>query len=251
MKKMKTLTLQGNTFEVVDEQARNDIEALAKNTASVQPDFAQNNPEAADYIKNRPFYSEGVETITETRETHDQTSAGSYVVDEEFAKLLLEHKESVVCVSKISGITYTYAGSEEREDSYRISLNNNSPGILVIYKSEPDTIRWTDGGGYGGDEGSITITYEKETIHKLDKKYLPDNIGGCVLYASFGNLWRDADCTVGVTRDELLAMRGAYVGIQDETGNYYTCLRISDYETYAKAYLESDYSVATIEYRPK
>ena len=52
MEKMKTLTIQGTTFEIIDEEARSNIAKLSNTNV----DYNQNDPMAADYIKNRPFY---------------------------------------------------------------------------------------------------------------------------------------------------------------------------------------------------
>ena len=63
MNKMKTLTLQGTTFEVVDEAARNEIAEVKNNVENlpkvepVQPDWNQNDPNAPDYVKNRTHYT--------------------------------------------------------------------------------------------------------------------------------------------------------------------------------------------------
>lgn len=62
MEKMKSLTLQGITFEVTDEQARNDIQTLSDTIEAIptlaQPDLAQNDPTQPDYVKNRTHWEE-------------------------------------------------------------------------------------------------------------------------------------------------------------------------------------------------
>jgi hypothetical protein len=122
-KKMKTLTLGGETFEVTDEVARNEISKIKEEgSGGVQPDLAQNDPTAPDYVKNRTHYEELVEFIPETSVVT--------VANEQYGGLCMAMIESPVIED---GKTYLVVFNG---DNYRCIAKEGGLGNEVIMGGE-------------------------------------------------------------------------------------------------------------------
>ena len=127
------------------------------------PDYEQNDSTALDYIKNRPFYS-----VT-TNLYSDKDKANNYngisvnfdlEVGKNYVVSINETEYSCVCEQS------TYNDSEAKKlacGDYAIYIADG-----LLYFTYP----------YGEDNLTINITIVLEDIKKLDKKYLPDDIGG-------------------------------------------------------------------------
>ena len=139
---------------------------------SVQPDWNQNDPEAADYVKNRTHYSEfGMTTLVETQtvnvESPEQAAFDAFPLELNV------------------GSTYTviWDGAEYKCVSYFAEgpnapcIGNGTLGGLDGGNDEPFLIIARDGSTmlFAEAAGAHTIRIDglKETVHTIDPKYLP------------------------------------------------------------------------------
>ena len=146
----------------------------------VQSDYEQNDSDAADYIKNRPFYSSGITEVTLLDGTFDfaeNPDTGLYLYSEESSAIFEELKTYTVL---FDGTSYSCIGYIPMEGSpvllgnaslLGVSGGNNEPFLmltadshLVIYTNSTDASH------------TVKIIDPRETIKKLDEKYLPDEI---------------------------------------------------------------------------
>jgi hypothetical protein len=143
--------------------------AIIQKMKSFRGNWNQNDPTADDYIKNRPFYSEGVK------------------------------EQTVVLVDNLTSDVYSdYHPSCNfvPGQSYTVTYNGVTYSDLVCYRNESYNVICDEDNGYPcyiDDDGgnglfiganddnwtiSITTTIATEVIHKIDKKFidLPNNI---------------------------------------------------------------------------
>jgi hypothetical protein len=202
MKKMKTLTLQGIPFEVVDEAARNDIESvkdtlenLPKNEI-VTPDLAQNDPTAPDYVKNRTHYEEAAVVneplnITWDGNTEGLVSFGGMMFKVSDAILTDEQIKSVTIVDGDTELPLTdedwsgmVAAGNVTEDFVNLNfyvLFIRKAGAVVQGLALPETgiyFRNMEDNYVSSLTTTEPVEHTKTVVKKLDKKYLPDDIGG-------------------------------------------------------------------------
>ena len=133
------------------------------------PDYKQNTPDAVDYIKNRPFYSE---YITLFEQSNSNVIYGTIGVSAKFDLYIgEEYKVTIngtvynsVCKysdqeGKILGNPKYYSG-EDNGESYGISLKNGKlRGAFADISTSPTNLK-----------------IEYESIKKMEKKYLPDGV---------------------------------------------------------------------------
>lgn len=247
MPKMKTLTLRGITFEVADEQARNDIETLSNTVDAIptpiQADLSQNDSTAADYVKNRTHYvEEGIKLqwdgSTEGREVgtwrYDNTSqytlckvsdkvytADDFVPRDDYGlKLTVIGSEMdtainemylylnditedaglpllLVCVSGINTSRHPClisVGAPVDFDQATAGFDLHLPSAGTYLADMSNAAFWDDDAGVDIPIGYIASVTSEGTVHKLDKKYLPDDIGGGVFkvnvsYDATNSVW--------------------------------------------------------------
>ena len=145
-----------------------------------QADYEQNDSTAKDYIKNRPFYSSGIVEDTLLDGTFDfveNPDFGLYQYSEESSAIFEELKTYTVI---FDGTSYSCTGYIPMEEApavlgnvslLGVSGGNNEPFLmltadshLVIYTNSTDASH------------TVKIIDPRETIKKLDEKYLPDEI---------------------------------------------------------------------------
>ena len=140
-------------------------------------DWNQNDPNAPDYLKNRPFYYDPGTTT----KTYDGVNP---VVDAGFCTLLIEEINSVRVVSgqhtyKYAGNTISY-GSERKLYRMQSTASSNVNCYIEVSKSDGgvfDTLRLANGPEYSlrAIAGTVSVIREA-TICKLDEKFIPDTI---------------------------------------------------------------------------
>ena len=166
--------------------------ALVQKMKDFRGNWNQNDASADDYIKNRPFYSEA-EKVTILKESSHISSSGSFFIVE--APIAL--KDGTVYQVVYNGIEYKCRAEkfigpnnlamlnvstyEEAADSIVLGNvailtgtgNTGEPFIIMNYPGY--AIEWVD----LSEAAACTIgIYENgEIIHKIDPKYLPDDIG--------------------------------------------------------------------------
>ena len=137
---------------------------------SIQSDWNQSDETASDYIKNRTHYTE-TSIISETRTVKE-------LVDEKFAQLLLENRQTAQyiifggnellvynreLINDDDTIGWSVIGENFREIAIHVSKNSANREMkdkIYIY----------------GETLEITINTINEMVHQLDEKFIPDTI---------------------------------------------------------------------------
>ena len=154
-----------------------DYNALA-NLPDIGKDWNQNDPAADDYIKNRPFYSEDpVKTIVLPETTIYLEDAYGYLYDP--FKIKLEKGKTYTVV--FDGITYTSIAKATFSDEpfignssilgWNDNIDTGEPFFVDVWNDEEVTFSATSSG-----EHTITVWCDDAVVHKIDKKYLPDDL---------------------------------------------------------------------------
>lgn len=158
------------------------------------PDWNQNDPSAPDYVKNRPFYTETdvVDVVPTTDVTfeadpeHPEFIVGSYVCHssgrfiEGTLYTIVWDGKIYDCVAKKDESDSVYIGNDwlwYGDDSFD---DDGTPFVFSTYlDSDPDGYI-VECGTYPGTNATVSVCVKakQETVHKLDSKYLPDDIGG-------------------------------------------------------------------------
>ena len=148
--------------------------ALTQKMKKYRGNWDQNDPTADDYIKNRPFYTDGYITLIKnktfiTYEDYELCSPFAFkIVEGEVYKVIWNGKEyeCIACIDRYGG---TYIGN--------IGLMNEGK-----YTGEPFFYDYMDYGD--GDieyfwcvknSGTHTMSIYKQNVKKIDSKYLPEN----------------------------------------------------------------------------
>ena len=147
--------------------------------ANVQADWNQNDETAADYVKNRPFYIANVqETIL--AEDPEMFDSNTYTVNKGLVEgalyCVVIDGVSYECVARNDGSGTLYIGNQVVAGDWEFleTIESNEP-FFIYYNSEQDPYALCVG-VYDGQTHSITVLEKEETIVKLDKKYLPDDL---------------------------------------------------------------------------
>ena len=183
---------------------------------AVQADWNQNDPEAADYIKNRPFYEEegrvtlysGTVELTENdRYVDGGTGKTYYATDVEDLFGLDANKSYFI---KFNGVEYIpeVVGDEYGVVLYVNELCDFSYFIRTYTDSNYGSLTVLQPGNH-----SLEISYVDTVVHKIDHKFLPvldwNNIENRPFYD-----------TTAVTRKVIFD--GTVDGFYDNSGEYTT-----------------------------
>ena len=146
--------------------------ALKQKMKNFRGNWDQNDPTADDYIKNRPFYSEGndVEILSKTIVPNEfSVMLMSPLVAGQKYKIIFDGGEytsiarlynGIIVVGNLSIIDGTSGGDSDTGEPFLVGAQD-----LFVEIAIKDTQHHT-----------IQILESKEVIHKIDKKYLPDDI---------------------------------------------------------------------------
>ena len=151
----------------------------------IQQDWNENNPESRSYIANRTHWIEKHRTIILDSLSRNSWSGNeiAYWSNHPIISQLEEGKEYIVAVSS------EYEGENAREYCCKCQRYNNESLLLGedLYENYPNNQYPFGIYIYSDGECSITtlesircisISYETEIIHKIDKKFLPEGTGG-------------------------------------------------------------------------
>lgn len=155
------------------EQARINIGVSGSTGSSAQPDYNQNDPTAADYIKNRPFY---MGDLTEVELAPEQT----VTIDDGYIQFdnLLTFVEGETYFVTFNGKLYECVAWVGDEDSICIGNGNIYGGVGLgdevpfscdSYSNGECYLNVIDNGDY-----TIKITGKEQEIVKVDPKFLPE-----------------------------------------------------------------------------
>lgn len=215
------------------------------------PDMSQNDPTAPDYVKNRTHYTEtSIINKTVMLEPTGESSVQP-IYDIELA--------NAICNNPSSASLYIYSVSVTC--SLGEVIEENGSEITYAIDDGEFVVDGTTGyiylnsGLLHGGPAELSAPVMAETVHKLDKKYLPDDVGGgvTVFYVAYDYLCHDKEMTVKVSKDEYrLALSSGVVTIATPDGYsvYYPSYTDFGYD-YAKVSLWDDggwWTVYTSEY---
>lgn len=139
-----------------------------------RPNWVQNDPDALDYIKNRPFYEE-VKFITEGDITDDNSilPEGKYELGKIYIVEVSGVQHQLEFMSVINGENRYYAGFNIRGTRYGIDAMDSTKPCLYYYMGNVSPAD----GLYSLIVYNITrpahVRVLHRAIHKIDEKYLP------------------------------------------------------------------------------
>jgi len=155
--------------------------AAGDDGSAVQPDLSQNDPAAADYVKNRTHYEETKNVVIaedpqarnimpHIKSTVEGYSTNGYlrgdaIIPGETYVVNFDGVDYVGVAYEGSSIVCIFGGGDGKSDYTKAPFN-----ILVLPENEV-MLMTTD-----GKQHQLKIVHVQKHIKKLDKKYLPDSI---------------------------------------------------------------------------
>lgn len=152
----------------------------------VQPDYAQNDSTQPDYIKNRTHYVENVSTSSVWNQTGCNVGSGTTSPGGYPATFNITTGDKYNVTISQGSTSKTYEGLTAEYDSVFNGLAlrknwSNSMGmsdtstdaLLLVVQPSNVVLRSAD---IYGENCTVQVSEVTETVHKLDPKYLPDNV---------------------------------------------------------------------------
>lgn len=136
--------------------------ALKQKMKNFRGNWNQNDPTADDYIKNRPFYSEGALVEIVSNLTSEDYNNGNHPK----CNFIPDNKYKVIWNGKVYDnlICYEFQGCNViGGNGYPFYIDDDGGYNLYIDYNE------------GNGNFVVSIYLDETVIHKLDEKYLPDN----------------------------------------------------------------------------
>lgn len=144
-------------------------------------DWNQDDPEAPDYIKNRPFYEGDILLLTCEFDGSEENATYYHLQSDnkdELAEILINNEYLLL---EINGVTEKIIRTiHETSDGDVIEICKESDGTDIFHfmKDEYDNLRYNN---YGESmPRSFIAKFHSFGIKKIDKKYLPDDIGTAI-----------------------------------------------------------------------
>lgn len=198
----------------------------ALDNAQVQPDLSQNDPNAADYVKNRTHWV-GIGTVIE-----EQTIEGFAVMENSIYTVLNPFIFSPIADDRYivhwDGIAYDVEAQSldgclclGNENYLTMNTGGDIPFAILVFE---------DGNIYIATEStanSHTICIEGEVVHKLDKKFLPDREEDIIFTAEYDTEvgWYRYSCNSSYekARNAILHNESTpRMMVYEDNGSYYT-----------------------------
>lgn len=194
--------------------------ASGKEKINVQANYNQNDEKAADYIVNRPFYSEwndffnqevsfSYSSFEQDGKTYYQLSSNEFSNPFDYDSLLKTTGFTIsingtkynlpVCIIEPAGYkTYAnYYSTEIADDLIGIQFSFRKLEIIIVTLNKPSN----------PEDLNKTIILSKETVHKMDSKFVGHPLN-----------FTEENATVGTTYEEPTFVLEKH---QNETGTYY------------------------------
>ena len=164
-----------------------DIEDIIEDKLE-KPDWEQNDETASDYIKNRPFYEETVDTSMYYVKKHNITIPDDKVINDaiSFTNTLNFDEQYIVtfddqeyfCEVRRTAYGYKYLGNqilgtEAFNFAYPSTIVSEEPFFLVTSGSSNSVVASPGDHTISVRKGDITF---ETVIHKIDEKFIPDSI---------------------------------------------------------------------------
>lgn len=150
--------------------------ALKQKMKNFRGNWDQNDPAADDYIKNRPFYDESKTTII-LPETKIEVE---YAYDEIYKPFSIKLEKGKTYTVIFDGVRYESVAKEYYDDEpfignssilgWNDNIDTGEPFFIDVYVEDVAFAAATVG------THTISVSFIEGEIHKLDKKYLPDDI---------------------------------------------------------------------------
>lgn len=154
----------------------------------VQPDYAQNDSTQSDYIKNRTHYVESVSTSSVWYQTNVEVGSGTSSPGAYSGTFTLTSGRSYRVVITSGGNTVTYNGIVAESYDNGMLLRKNWANITSSPSAQNDafyilvqasSIILASVDVYGSN-CIVQVSETNENVHKLDAKYLPENLAEVV-----------------------------------------------------------------------
>ena len=138
-----------------------------------KPDWNQNDSAAADYVKNRPFYTGTVETVLVEERTVEFTTTGDGFYKAEISSSFGVTVGKTYTVTW-DGTAYKYTNANGEPFLGNLSLigvgpDTGEPFIMLVTNGEKVQIATADTSA----SHTISISVVVESVVKIDPKYLP------------------------------------------------------------------------------
>ena len=179
------------------DQLKTFYNALEQKMKSLRGDWNQNDPNADDYIENRPFYSEVKDAVALPKTTITVDGAGQEIYDPFRISLIKGVTYTVV----FDGKTYECIAKETYENEVFIGnsgilgWNDNKdtgePFFIDVY-TEEDFSEVCFAANTSGTH-AISVSVIQEVVHKLDKKFIDMPEGGGVTPDELAQVAFDGD----------------------------------------------------------
>ena len=176
--------LSTNDFTLAEKTKLADIEAGAEK--NVQGDWAQNDTTADDHIKNRTHYVEFVSTSVVWEQSGCSVGSGTTSPGGYPATFNITTGDKYNVTISQGSTSKTYEGLTAEYDSVfnGLALRKNwsdsmgvsdtsTDALLLVVQPSNVVLRSAD---IYGENCTVQVSEVTETIHKLDPKYLPDNV---------------------------------------------------------------------------
>lgn len=190
--------------------------SIARVSDIVQPDFSQSDSEAPDYVKGRTHYEETTVVNEPLNITWDGNTEGLLRVNSIYYKI----SDLVLTDEQIKSITYTDSSGTTIvvANSWNMMVNMGTAHeggaslgtYCYVVKKDGAVIEgktFNEAGIYFVSFGGVYVTsltttepveQTKTVVHKLDKKFLPDDVGGGGLFVvtvtRYEGSMYEADC---------------------------------------------------------
>lgn len=133
-----------------------------------KPDWNQNDPTAADYVKNRPFYADDPERPVFDAEVFVE-SDGGYAVTEQTLIIKTGNVYAVI----FDGVRYDCVAFDMWGAP---CIGNGAIAGGEIGNGEPFVCVGNFNLIYTSTSGEHTVSIKEGEVHKIDEKYLPDTV---------------------------------------------------------------------------
>ena len=155
--------------------------ALKQKLKNYRGNWDQNDPSATDYIKNRPFYTDGTKNkicvkertfIFDSNGVIEQPNLGYFLIEGETYTVIWDGI-SYECVARNDGYDDIYIGNQEFAS---VLMGWNFP--VTIVSNEPFFIATQANYNYrciAAVEGTHKVSIVQPYVVKIDKKYLPED----------------------------------------------------------------------------
>ena len=160
-KRVDELFEKTGNLDELETESKDNLVAAINEVGSIQPDWAQNDETAKDYIKNRTHWIEEKTVLEETTFTIEE-SDNSFVL----GNFPVTLSDGDICTVVYDGKTYTCTVFEFGTDIAGISCD----AFEIAFQNQPDGLCAITIGSYAGEH---TISILQTTYHTIPDEFIP------------------------------------------------------------------------------